>query len=169
MKTIFAGPQGIRAGWRFAIFLFLLFGFSKPFFWLLTVLFHYQEHARWFPTDFLLDGALSFGAALLAAWFMSRIERRAFHEYGLYWNTKFGKQFCQGVLWGFGGNWNQQRGHFHGKRVFWAKWITSGLLTRDQSEVDSDLTDPRPFPALIPGTDACQFGTPTLILTRGLP
>jgi hypothetical protein len=48
---------------------------------------------------------------------------------------------------------------------FWAKWITSGLLTRDQSEVDSDLTDPRPF---LPSTDACQFGTPTLILTRGL-
>jgi hypothetical protein len=102
MKAVFVGPEGIRAGWRFAIFVFLLFGFSKLFFWLLTVLFHYQEHAGWFPTDFLLDGALSFGAALLAAWFMSRIERRAFHEYGLYWNTKFGKQFCQGVLWGFG-------------------------------------------------------------------
>src|SRR5271167_1833898 len=27
--------------------------------------------------------------------------------------------------------------------------ITSGLLTRDQSEVDSDLTDPRPFPPLM--------------------
>jgi hypothetical protein len=47
---------------------------------------------------------------------------------------------------------------------FGAKWITSGLLTRDQSEVDSDLTDPRPFPALMLVT----FGTPTLILTRGL-
>jgi hypothetical protein len=67
MKTIFVGPQGIRAGWRFAIFVFLLFGFSKLFFWVLTVLFHYQEHAGWYPTDFLLDGALSFGAALLAA------------------------------------------------------------------------------------------------------
>jgi len=37
MKTIFVGPQGIRAGWRFAIFVFLLFGFSKLFFWFLTV------------------------------------------------------------------------------------------------------------------------------------
>jgi hypothetical protein len=32
---------------------------------------------------------------------------------------------------------------------FWAKWITFGLLTRDQSEVDSDLTNPRPFQALM--------------------
>jgi hypothetical protein len=40
MKTIFVGPQGIRAGWRFAIFVILLFGFSKLFFWILTVAFH---------------------------------------------------------------------------------------------------------------------------------
>jgi hypothetical protein len=45
MKGIFVGPEGIRAGWRFAIFVFLLFGFSKLFYWLLTVLFHFQEHA----------------------------------------------------------------------------------------------------------------------------
>lgn len=70
MKSILAGPQGIRAGWRFAIFVFLLFGFSKLFFWFLTAVFHYQEHAGWFPTDFLLDGALSFAGALLAAWIM---------------------------------------------------------------------------------------------------
>jgi uncharacterized protein len=101
MKAIFVGPQGIRAGWRFAIFVFLLFGFSKLFFWLLTVLAHYQEHPGWFPTDFLLDGALSFGAALLAAWIMSRIERRPFHEYGLPWQGMFRKHFGQGTLWGF--------------------------------------------------------------------
>src|SRR5258707_9759685 len=93
MKAIFVSPQGIRAGWRFATFVFLLFGFNKLFFWLLTVLFHYQEHAGWFPTDFLLDGALSFGAALLAARIMSKIERRAFREYGLSSNTMVGKYF----------------------------------------------------------------------------
>ena len=101
MKRIFLGPKGIRAGWRFAIFVFLLFGFSKLFFWLLTRLFHYQEHSGWLPTDFLLDGALSFAAALLAALIMSKIERRAFLEYGLPWHTAFGKHFWQGTLWGF--------------------------------------------------------------------
>lgn len=101
MKTIFVGPQGIRAGWRFAIFVFLLFGFSKLFFWFLTMLFHYQEHTGWFPTDFLLDGALSFGAALLAAGIMSKLERRPFREYGLPWRPMFRKHFWQGVLWGF--------------------------------------------------------------------
>src|ERR1700751_6032263 len=101
MKAVFVGPEGIRAGWRFAIFVFLLFGFSKLFFWFLTTFFHDQEHARWFPTDFLLDGALSFGAALLAAWIMSKLERRPFAEYGLCGRAMFRKQSWQGILWGF--------------------------------------------------------------------
>ena len=101
-NRIFVGSQGIRPGWRFASFVLLLFVFSKLFFWLFTALFRYQEHVGWFPTDFLLDGTLSFGAALLAAWIMSRIEGRAFHEYGLSWNTMFRKHFWQGVLWGLG-------------------------------------------------------------------
>ena len=101
MKAVFAGPQGIRSGWRFAIFVVLLFGFSKLFFWLLTVLFHFQEHAGWFPTDFLLDGGLNFGAALLAAWIMSKLERRPFIEYGLPRQGMFGKHFWQGAVWGF--------------------------------------------------------------------
>jgi membrane protease YdiL (CAAX protease family) len=101
VKTIFAGPQGIRAGWRFAIFVFLLFGFSKLFFWLLTAFFHYQEHAGWLPTDFLLDGALSFGAVLLAAWIMSKLERRGFGEYGLPRQALLRKHFWHGGLWGF--------------------------------------------------------------------
>ena len=102
MKTIFVGPKGIRAGWPFALFVLLLFGFSKLFFWFLTVLFHYQEHEGWFPPDFLLEGTLSFGAALLAAWIMSKIERRRFLEYGLPGQGIFGRHFWQGILWGFG-------------------------------------------------------------------
>jgi uncharacterized protein len=102
MKTIIIGPQGIRAGWRFAIFGLMLFGFSKLFFRIVTVVFHYREHDGWFPTDFLLDGTLSFGAALLAAWIMSKIERRAFLEYGLPSRAMFGMYFWQGILWGFG-------------------------------------------------------------------
>ena len=101
MKTIFVGPEGIRAGWRFASFVFLLFGLSKLFFWFLTAIFHYQEHPGWFPTDFLLDGTLSFAAALLAAWTLSKIERRPFHEYGLPWKQMFRKHFWQGIMWGF--------------------------------------------------------------------
>lgn len=101
MKNIFVGRKGIRAGWRFAIFVFLLFGFSKLFFWFLTTLAHYQEHPGWFPTDFLLDCALNLGAALLAAWLMSKIERRSFREYGLSSQGLFPKHFWQGVLWGF--------------------------------------------------------------------
>ena len=100
-KAILMAPQGIRAGWRFAIFVILLFAFSKLFFWVLTVFFQYQEHPGWFPTDFLLDGALSFAAALLAAWIMSKLGRRPFLEYGLPWRAMFRKHFWLGTLWGF--------------------------------------------------------------------
>jgi len=47
---------------------------------------------------------LSFGAALLAAWIMSKIERRPFVEYGLPLRRMFRKHFWQGALWGFGGS-----------------------------------------------------------------
>lgn len=100
MKTIFVGRQGLRSGWRFAIFVLLLFAFSKLFFWLLAALFHYQEHPGWVPTDFFLEGLLSFSAALLAAWIMSRIEGSRFSKYGLSWQEMFRKRFWSGALWG---------------------------------------------------------------------
>jgi membrane protease YdiL (CAAX protease family) len=98
-RGVLAGPKGVRAGWRFALFVFLIFGFSKLFFWLLTLLFRYQERAGWHPTDLLLEGGLSFAAALLAAFVMSKIERRPFREYGLTRQGMFGRPFWQGILW----------------------------------------------------------------------
>jgi len=100
MKTIFIGPKGIRAGWRFALFVFLLFAFSKLLFWCVTTAFHYQESEGWYAPDFMLEGVFSLGAALAAAWLMSRIERRRFSAYGLTRRGMFGKLFWQGVLWG---------------------------------------------------------------------
>ncbi len=94
MKTIFVGPNGIRAGWRFAIFVFLLFGLSKLFFWTLTTFLHYQEPDGWFAKNFTIEGALSLGAALLAAWIMSKIECRPFQEYGLTRSGAFGRHDC---------------------------------------------------------------------------
>lgn len=101
MKTIFVGGHGIRAGWRFALFVVLIFGFSKLLFAALTLLFRYQAHEGWFPTDFLLEGVLSFSAALLAAGVMARLEERPFREYGLPGWPLFPRHFWQGVAWGF--------------------------------------------------------------------
>jgi len=102
MKTIFVGPNGVRAGWRFAIFVFLLFGLSKLFFWTLTTFLHYQEPDGWFAKNFTIEGALSLGAALLAAWIMSKIECRPFQEYGLTRSGAFGRHFWAGTVWGLG-------------------------------------------------------------------
>jgi len=102
MKRIFVGPNGIRAGWRFGIFVFLLFGSSKLFSWTLTTVLHYQEPEGWFAKNFAIEGGLSFGAGLLAAWLMSKIERRPFREYGLSRNGAFGRHFWEGLAWGLG-------------------------------------------------------------------
>jgi membrane protease YdiL (CAAX protease family) len=101
MKTIFVGPRGIRAGWRFAGFVSLLFAFAKGFYWLATALFHYEEHPGWAPADFFLDGLLSLAAALSAAWIMSRIERQPFARYGLSLRVLLEMAFWQGTVWGF--------------------------------------------------------------------
>jgi len=100
MKPLFVGPSGIRAGWRFVIFVFLLFGLVKLLYWCVTALFNYQEPVGWFARDFALEGFLSLSAALLAAWIMSRIERRPFSEYGLSRRGAFGRNFWEGVIWG---------------------------------------------------------------------
>jgi membrane protease YdiL (CAAX protease family) len=100
VKTIFVGPNGIRAGWRFAVFVFLFAALTELFNRILTGPLGYVEHPGWYPTDFLLDGALNFAAALLAAHIMSRLERRSLRDYGLSLKGAFGKQFSQGLLWG---------------------------------------------------------------------
>jgi hypothetical protein len=99
VNAVLAGPKGVRAVWRFALFVFLIFGLSKLFFWLLTILFLHEERAGWLPTDLLLESGLSFAAALSAAFIMSKIERRPFREYGLTRQGMFGRQFWQGILW----------------------------------------------------------------------
>jgi uncharacterized protein len=135
MKTIFVGSKGIRAGWRFAIFVFLLFGFSKLFFGGLTTLFHYQERPGWYPADFLVDGALSCAAAFLAAWILLKIERRAFQEYGLTMKGMFGKHFWQGVAWGLSGTLLMMTAlklcgavSIEGWALPWPALVKSGLL-----------------------------------------
>src|SRR6516164_1490967 len=126
MKSIFVGPQGIRPGWRFAIFVFLLFTFSKLFFQLLTILPHYQEHPGWFPTNLLLDGALSFAAALLAGWIMSKLERRAFAEYGLPWRAMFPQAFLAGHFVGL----RRVLTHGHSPQTVWRGFVRGVGIAR---------------------------------------
>jgi uncharacterized protein len=108
IRKIFVGPNGIRAGWRFAIFVALLAIFRQ-----LII----QHGLRLIPGfikaakatqgsgiltpqfQLMLQGAAVL-TVFLAAGVMSKIEKRPFELYGLPPEGAFGKLFWQGVAWG---------------------------------------------------------------------
>ncbi len=104
MRTIFIGPNGLRAGWRLLIYLALsflvaaiaglvarLFGANRPT-GKLSQITPFQLSG--------LEGAILF-YSVVAAWFMSKIEGRQFGQYGLPVNRAFCKDFWVGIGWGF--------------------------------------------------------------------
>jgi uncharacterized protein len=104
VSRIFIGPNGLRAGWRFLIFIILMvaiaaclgviarvFG-AKPVSGALKQITPLQLG--------LLEGTLLFYTAG-AAWIMSKIEGRKFGVYGLPANQALRKDFWVGLLWGF--------------------------------------------------------------------
>ena len=101
-RGIFLGPNGIRAGWRLAIYLF----FTSV---LIAALFHFALHvppqqAPNFRLGELLPRELIFlFATLTAAATMGRIERRPFGSYGLPWKRILVARLCEGAVWGFTG------------------------------------------------------------------
>jgi uncharacterized protein len=107
LRTIFMGPNGIRAGWRILIFIpmFILFalGISRtllliPGFaaWAKT-----QSPAALSGTFQIVTEGFQVVALLLAAWIMSKIEKRTFTDYSLPFSEAFGKKFWLGIPFGF--------------------------------------------------------------------
>jgi uncharacterized protein len=93
------GPQGLRAGWRLAIYLllyivlrFVVLTSARPFF------LPHRPSPLWsvFWSECLL--AL---IAIVPAVFMSRLETRPFGDYGLPGRSAFGRDFWAGAVWGF--------------------------------------------------------------------
>src|SRR5208282_5109487 len=107
---IFRGPNGIRAGWRFSLFVCFITGAGAV---AQTILKHIPYVVRHFPPGppngpvALTPGHEIFGESLLvfsllvAVIIMSWIEKRSFVDYGLPLKQFLGKRFWEGVLYGF--------------------------------------------------------------------
>ncbi len=102
LVRIFAGPQGARAGWRALLFVVLTLLIAIP-----MVLAMYWLHLAPHPAGALIPPATVFmgegiflPAALLAAWLLSRIERRAWRGYIAPVTANFGRNFRVGAFWG---------------------------------------------------------------------
>lgn len=105
LPQIFVGPNGIRAGWRFLIFVFLFFLFQAIPFLVMSLLRRPRSRPpasveTLTPGFAIVMELLAIGASFLAALIMSRIEKRSFWSYGLPLKGAFGKLFWQGVLGG---------------------------------------------------------------------
>jgi membrane protease YdiL (CAAX protease family) len=108
VRKIFFGPNGLRAGWRLLIFLAI---FAALQFVVIQVAMrrtpYFAQLARQAQTGGVLTPQfeLIFESTILvlvlvAAWIMSRIEKRPIGAYGIPLHGAFGKLFWQGVFWG---------------------------------------------------------------------
>jgi membrane protease YdiL (CAAX protease family) len=102
LESIFLGPNGVRAGWRAALFvaLFLLFvsvGGSALRLLHLSVLVHTEPIT---PSVLGTQEGLAALCAIAAALIMARLERRRFGDYGMSLTQAFGKNFWLGTGWG---------------------------------------------------------------------
>ncbi len=104
-QRIFLGPNGLRAGWRLIIFIVLLFALGAAINGIARLIVQATGHhgvridpvsALGVNTRWLLVIMLA-----VAAWIMSKIEKRPLGNYGLPARFAFRGQFWEGTLWGF--------------------------------------------------------------------
>jgi len=103
VRKAFAGPGGIRAGWRLAAFLAIFIGLIA----VLSFIARTLSHTKPSPVTVLEPGSMLHNESvallvlLFATWVMSRIERRRIADYGLPLRRPFPIQFWQGIVIGF--------------------------------------------------------------------
>ena len=105
-QRTFIGPGGIRAGWRFLIFIVLfvalqvLFRVCLRFIPAVHRIFTATTQGTLTPEFEFIFESVAITTVFLAAYIMSRIEKRRFAEYGIPARGAFGRLFWQGVIWG---------------------------------------------------------------------
>jgi membrane protease YdiL (CAAX protease family) len=106
LHTIFLGPNGLRAGWRLALYILFTFGLG----WLIH---EFRLHVMHVPTpkpETLIDPyrevwsrMRAFAVVAIPALIMARIERGRWSDYGLPLNRIWSRETLIGFVWGFGG------------------------------------------------------------------
>ncbi len=93
----FLGPDGLRSGWSFPLYIAIGFTLMMAGRYLLHPLVHQLSATVW---KYMVQEGLIMTCAILPAVAMSRIEKRPFGTYGLPGSGAFGKAFWWGVVWG---------------------------------------------------------------------
>ncbi len=100
LKAVFVGPQGLRAGWRFLLFILLAMPLGILFRWLAVHALHYPVSSGIRPPDFVMSDGLGFVAVLVVLLFLARIGRERVGDYGFPLVRQAGPLWVEGVAWG---------------------------------------------------------------------
>lgn len=98
--SIFVGRSGLRAGWRFVLFLVLAQGLNALLGVLVVKGLHYQPTEGWVATDFWISETLGFVAAIAATVLMARMQKRTVAEFGLPLVRRAPHLWCEGLVAG---------------------------------------------------------------------
>ena len=98
IRQVVLGPEGLRSGWGFALYLALVFALMMVARLLLRPAMHRLKGSVW---QFLAQELILVTCALLPALAMAFIEKRPFGSYGLPGRKAFGAAFWLGLVWGF--------------------------------------------------------------------
>ncbi len=98
-RTLFLGPDGLRAGWGLAFYFVMFLSLQK-----LAVELAWSRNlgasGLW---STMLEEFFNLVAAVVPALVLARVEHRSWNVYGLPGRHIFGRVFWIGVLWGFTG------------------------------------------------------------------
>lgn len=107
IAKIFVSHDGIRAGWRWLIFV-AIFLVAMTIAVVPILVFYMKHNPSVVPTNLpftapyvLAEEAASVIGLFVAALVMSKIEGRPLGQYGLPLREAFGRRFWEGVVWGF--------------------------------------------------------------------
>ncbi|HEX8171436.1 MAG TPA: type II CAAX endopeptidase family protein [Thermoanaerobaculia bacterium] len=100
MKRLFIGPHGLRAGYRFVLYVVLVMFLQGALQYSIIKLAGYQPSEGFAASDFALSDGVGFAVALLVAWVFARYERRSVGSYGMPLRGAFGVRWWEGMLWG---------------------------------------------------------------------
>lgn len=106
IQSVFRGPGGYRAGWRFLFFCFILFGLQWGISFLLdSIVVHSHVQVPEWPNAIVItiqDGCTLL-AVLTATLLMAKMERRRLSDYYIPGRDSFGRQFWLGCGFGAAG------------------------------------------------------------------
>jgi len=100
LKQVFIGPDGVRNGWRFAVFAALWFASGYVLFPLVSLVYTFSD-SGFTPSDILAYKLADSAFILIVSLILVRLEKRRASWFGLGFDADSLKLFGIGCLWGF--------------------------------------------------------------------